>query len=124
MVCSSFYFVRRGNKCFFSGIVPVVGSIISDASEAVLISAGVMKSAAGIYGLLALAAILIEPFIRIGAQYLLLKATAGLCGVFDSSEGNVLVGDFSGAMGVLLATTGTVSLILLISTVCFMKGLT
>ena len=113
----------KAAKLTISGAVPVVGGILSDASEAVILSAGVMKSAAGVYGLIALSAIWISPFLQIGLQYIMLKITAALCGVFGVKEASDLIGDFSGAMGLLLGMTGTVCLLLLISTVCFMKGM-
>lgn len=110
-------------KLTISGVVPVVGSILSDASEAVLVSAGIMKHAAGIYGLLAMVALWIGPFVRIGTQYLLLKITAAVCEVFGTKQVVKLVHDFSGMLGMLVAMTGTMCLLLLISTVCFMKGM-
>lgn len=112
----------KAAKLTISGAVPVVGSILSDASETILVSAGVMKNAVGIYGLLAIIAVWIGPFIQIGAQYLLLKFTAAVCGVFGSKRSVKLIQDFSGAMGMLLGMTGAMSLLLLISVVCFMKG--
>ena len=112
----------KAAKLTISGAVPVVGGILSDASEAVLVSAGVVKNAVGVYGLIAVAAIAMGPFLRIGVQYLLLKLTAAVCGVFGSKRTTDLVGDFSAAMGILLAMTGAVCLLLLISLVCFMKG--
>lgn len=112
----------KAAKMTISGVVPVVGSILSDASEAVLVSAGVMKNAAGIYGLLAILGLWISPFLRIGIQYLLLKMTGAICAVFGSKQMSGLVQDVSAAMGLLLAMTGTMCLLLLISTVCFMKG--
>lgn len=114
----------KAAKLAMSGFVPVVGNIISDASEAVLVSAGVMKSAAGVYGLLAILAVWISPFLQIGVQYLLLKLTASVCGMLGSKNTVGLVHDYTGVMGLLLAMTGTVCLLLLISTVCFMKGVT
>lgn len=113
----------KATKLTISGMVPVVGGILSDASEAVLVSAGLVKSAIGVYGLLAVCAIAIGPFLRIGAQYLLLKLTAAVCALFGSKRTVKLIQDFSGAMGLLLAMTGAVSLLLLISTVCFLKGM-
>lgn len=113
----------KAAKLTISGVVPVVGGILSDASEAVILGAGVMKNAVGIYGLLAIAAIFISPFLQIGLQFLLLKLTAAICGVFGVKEASALVEDFSEAMGLLLGMTGTVCLLLLISTVCFMKGM-
>ncbi len=112
----------KATKLAISGAVPVVGSILSDASEAILVSAGVMKSAAGIYGILAVIAIFIGPFLRIGVQYLMLKLTSAVCSVFGSKRSVELINSFSGSMSVILAMTGTVCLLQLISTVCFMKG--
>ena len=112
----------KATKVTISSVVPVVGGILSDASEAVLVSAGALKNTAGIYGILAVLAVFLEPFLRIGSHYLILKATAAVCGIFGSKEMTGLIEDFSTAMGLLLAMTGSVCLLLLISTVCFMKG--
>ena len=112
----------KATKLTISGMVPVVGNILSDASEAVLVSAGLMKNAAGIYGLLAVIALWIGPSLQIGIQYLMLKLTAGICEMLGSKQMSELMKDFSTAMGVVLAMTGTVCVILLISTISFMKG--
>lgn len=112
----------KAAKLTISGMVPVVGGILSDASESVLVSAGVMKNAAGIYGILAVLAVTAVPFLRIGVHYLLIKATGAVCSVFASKGISELIRDFAGAMGLLLAMTGSVCLLLLISTVCFLKG--
>lgn len=112
----------KAAKLTISGVVPVVGGILSDASETVLVSAGVVKNSVGVYGMLAVMAVWIGPFIRIGAQYVLLKATHAISETFSSERSCKLIGDFATALGLLLAMTGTVCLLLLISIVCFMKG--
>lgn len=112
----------KAAKLTISSMVPVVGSILSDASEAVLVAAGTVKNASGIYGLFAVIALWIGPFLQIGAHYLLLKATGAVCTVLGSKESTSLIQDFSSAMGFLLAMTGTVCLMLLISLVCFLRG--
>ena len=114
----------KAAKLTISGVVPVVGNILSDASEAVLVSAGMVKNAAGIYGLLAVMSICMGPFLRIGSHYLLLKVTGSVCSVFGTKRISGFVADFSTAMGLLLAMTGSVCLLLLISTVCFLRGIT
>lgn len=114
----------KAAKLAISGSIPVVGSIISDASETILVSAGIMKSTAGMYGLIAIAAIWIGPFLEVGVQYMLLKITAAICTVFGSKRSAELIQDFSTAMGFILAMIGTVCMLLLIGTVCFMKGVT
>lgn len=113
----------KAAKLTISGTVPVVGGIIADASETILVSAGVVKNGAGVYGMLAILSILIGPFLQIGIQYLLLKLTTSICGVFGVKSATGLVKDFSGAMGMILAMIGTVGLLLMVSTVCFMKGI-
>lgn len=112
----------KATKLTISTVVPVVGSILSDASEAVLVSGGVMKNAAGIYGILAALAMFLAPFLRIGIHYLMLKLTSATCGVFGGKAIAELIGDFATAMGLLLAMTGSACLLLLISTICFLKG--
>jgi len=112
----------KAAKLTISGVVPVVGGILSDASEAVLVSAGTVKNAIGLYGLFAVIAIWMEPFLKIGAHYLLLRFTGGICSIFTSKRLSDLIQDFATAMGYLLAMTGAVCLMLLISIVCFMRG--
>ena len=63
----------RATKAAVSGMIPVVGSILSDASETLLASASALKSSMGVFGMLAVLAICLTPFLKIGAQYLLLK---------------------------------------------------
>ena len=114
----------KAAKLTMSGMIPVVGSILSDASDAVLVGADVVKNAVGVYGLVAIAAIWITPFLSIGVQYLLLKLTAALCKTFDVKAVNDTIEAFSTAMGLLLGMTGAVCVMLLVSVVCFMKGVT
>ena len=113
----------KAAKIGISGMVPVVGSILADASETILVSAGLMKNAAGIYGIFALLAMCVGPFLQIGAQYLLLKLTALVCDIFGYKPAGELIKDFSTGMGFVLAMTGTVCILLLISLTCFMKGI-
>ena len=112
----------KATKVTISSVVPVVGSILSDASEAVLVSAGLAKNAAGIYGILAMMAIGLQPFLKIGLHYILLKVTGAVCSIWGTKGITGLVEDFSTAMGLLLGMTGGTCLLTLISTICFLKG--
>lgn len=112
----------KAAKLTISSVVPIVGGILSDASEAVLVGAGTVKNAAGIYGLFAIIALWIEPFMLIGIHYLFLKAAVSVCAVFSSKSSISLIQDFTTAMGLLLAMTGSICLMLLISLVCFFRG--
>lgn len=76
----------RATKAAVSGMVPVVGSILSDASETLLASASALKSSMGVFGMLAVLAICLTPFLKIGAQYLLLKGTAAVSGTIGMPQ--------------------------------------
>ncbi len=113
----------KATRLTISGAVPVVGGILSEASEAVLVGAGAIKNSVGVAGLLAILATVISPFLRIGIHYLLLKLTAALTSLFTEKKNADLIQDFSAAMGFLLAMTGAVCVMLLISIVCMMRGM-
>ena len=112
----------KAAKLTISSVVPIVGGILSDASEAVLVSVGIAKNAAGIYGIFAILSIFLRPFLKLGTHYLMLKATSSICSLFGSKNICNLINDFSTAMGLILAMAGTVCVFLLIATICFMKG--
>ncbi len=113
----------KAAKLAITGAVPVVGGILSDASEAVLVGAVTMKNAAGIYGLLAVVAICIGPFLKIAVPYLLFKFTGSISSSVADKGCAGLIEDFSSAMGLVLAMVGTMCVLLVVSLVCFMKGI-
>lgn len=112
----------RAAKITISAAVPVVGGILSDAADAVLISAGTLGSSAGIYGILTVLALFAAPFLQMGCQYLLLRLTAALGEALGDSGAARVAADFAGAMGLLMAMVCSQTVLLLISTLCFMKG--
>lgn len=112
----------RAAKLALSGAVPVVGSIIADASETVLVSAGLLRTSVGVFGMLAILGICAYPFLRIGVQYLVLKLTAALSAAIGGRRLVGMIEAVSSAMGYLLAMTGAEALMLLISCVCSMKA--
>ena len=112
----------KAGKIAISGAVPVVGGILSDATDAVLLSASVLGGGAGVWGILTVIAIFCAPAIGIGVRYLLLKVTGAVAASLGSGRCAALIGDFAAAMGLLLALVSTQAVLLLISAVCFLKG--
>lgn len=112
----------KAAKLTITSVVPVVGGILSDASEAVLVSAGVARNAAGIYGMFALLGIWIGPFARIGVHYLLIRFAGMISSIFGQKELSELVSDYGTGMGILLGMTAAVCMMFLISVFCFMRG--
>lgn len=110
-------------KITISSLIPVVGSILSDASESVLVSIGIIKNTIGIYGMLAILAIFMGPFLKVGVQYIMLKVSSMICGVWGNKKIADLLDDFSSAMGLMLSMVSTVCIMMLICTVCFLKGI-
>lgn len=111
----------KATKAAVSGMVPVVGGMISDASETLLASAAILKNSVGIFGMLAVLAICLLPFLRVGIHYLLMKLTAAVSGTVGLPEHVALIRNFSAAMGYLLGMCGVCALLMLISSVCFLK---
>jgi len=108
-------------KLAVSTAVPVVGSIISDASETVLVSAGLVKNAVGVFGMLGAFAVCAVPFVRIGLRYLALKLAAALSGVVDTLGLSKLLDALSGAMGMALGMTAVALLLTLFSCLCALR---
>lgn len=98
-----------------SAAVPVVGSIISDATGTVLAGAGMLKGAVGVFGMLAVLAICLTPFLTMAVQYLLYKAAAFLAGTMASEPLETLIGALGAAFGLMLGMVGSCALLLLIS---------
>lgn len=112
----------KAAKLTISSTVPVVGSMIADASETLLVSAGLLRSGIGVFGLLGVLAVSIVPFLETGCQYLMLKFTAAAAGLVGEKQLSGLIGAMAGALGLLTAVTGVCTLILMIGCVCFMKA--
>ena len=102
-------------KAAISGVVPVVGGIISEASETVLVGAGLLRNTIGVFGMLAILAACAYPFLQLGVQYLLYKLTAFLAGAFGAPQLCKLIDGLGGAFGLVLGMTGSCALLLLIS---------
>lgn len=111
----------KATKAAVSGMIPVVGSILSDASETLLSGAAIMKNSVGVFGMLAVLACCILPILKVGVQYLLLKITAAVGGTMGNASQVRLIKEFSKAMGYLLAMCASAALLLLIGIVCLMR---
>lgn len=111
----------RAAKLALSTAVPVVGGMISDASETVLVSARMLKNGAGIFGMAVVLAICLLPLLRLGVQHLILKLTAALCATVTEKPLSSMIDSVSDALGFLMAMTAAAGFMLLISCVAFMK---
>lgn len=96
----------RSLRTAIAGMVPVVGNLVSEASGSLLSAASLLRTASGLYGMLAVFGICLEPFFRIALQYGILKLAGALCGLFGKGSQTPLLEKLSEAMGLILALTG------------------
>ncbi len=111
-------------KAAISGVVPVVGGIIAEASETVLLGAGMLKNTIGVFGTLAILGACVYPFLQLGVQYLLYKLTAFLAGALGAPGLCKLIDGLGGAFGLVLGMTGGCALLLLISVLSAVAAVT
>ena len=114
----------KAARMAISRAIPVVGSILADASETVLAGAGALRSSVGAAGLLVVLAICLVPFLHLAVQYVIYKATAALCAVVAQPELAALVDAIGSAFGLVLGMTGASALILLVSIVSAVQAVT
>lgn len=114
----------RTARLVISNMIPMVGSVVSGASESILNAAQILKTSVGLYGLIAALAIVLTPFVRIWSHYLILKLTCALCGTLGCTELTGLVDKLSQTMALVLAMTGICCLMVLISLTVCVKAVT
>lgn len=95
-----------------AGGVPVVGGIISDATETMLSGAQLLKNTIGIFGMLCVLAICLLPFLRVGINYLLFKTGTAVISPVCSKSLSGLMSGITDSFGLLLGMLGTCSSIL------------
>jgi stage III sporulation protein AE len=113
--------VMKTAKLSLSAFVPVVGGILSDASDTLFAGAEVLKSAVGTCGMLALLGIYVLPFLTIAASFISYKVMSALASVLGSEQSSLLEA-ISGTAGYVLAMVSSCVFISLLSCCCFMKA--
>lgn len=104
-------------KSALSTVLPVVGSILSDAADAYLAGAQLLRNAVGVFGLGAVLCVCLGPFLRLGLHYILFKAAAALSEPFAEGRLSALVGDIAAAYGMALGLLGSAGIMLFVSIV-------
>lgn len=114
----------KATRLAVSKAVPVVGGILADAAESILVGAGVVKGTAGVVGLLVVLTLCVGPFLQLGFHYLVYKLTAALTAAVAPPRLYGLLEQIGGAFGLVLGMTGASALLLLFSLVSGMKAVT
>lgn len=106
----------KAAKFTLSNLVPVVGGVIADTAETLLVGASVLRNAAGIFGMLAVGGICLIPFLNLGVHYLMYRITAALAATV-TGDGRVtgLIEALGSAFGLILAMTGSCGVLLVVA---------
>jgi len=111
----------KAAKATISSVVPVVGGIISGAADSVFASATVLKSAVGTFGMLAVLAIFLLPFFKMGISYFLFKLSSALGAVFESKLSGLLEA-ITSVLGYFLALIAVGALISILTCSCLIRS--
>lgn len=107
----------KATKFAISGAIPVVGSILSDAAETILASAGVLKGTVGVFGMLTILSICLAPLLQMSIHYLVYKVVSALASTVGAGRTCTLVDQIGSAFALMLGMTGACCLLLLIALV-------
>lgn len=111
----------KAAKTVISSALPVVGSILADASGAILSGVQMLRNGIGLIGLFVILAVCASPYLTLGSHYLVYQICAGISASFgDKKVGNVIrcIGE---VYGFLLGMVGSVSIMLFVSVISLMK---
>ena len=113
--------VAKVAKTAISTVLPVVGGIIADATDTVLAGASILRNVIGIFGMLAVAAICVIPFIKLGIHYLLYKVSSGLAAAISDSRISKLLSSLGTAFGMMMGVVGASALMVFLSVISVIK---
>lgn len=110
-------------KTAISTLLPVVGGMVSEAADAVASGVGVIRSAAGAAGVVAVAAVCAVPFLKLAVNSLVLRAAAALSETVAPKAVTGFIESVATAYSLMLALAGTEAVMLTVSVIAAAKGL-
>lgn len=111
----------KAAKAVISTALPVVGKMLSDASESLVAGAGVLRNTAGVFGLLAVLAVCVTPFLQLGVRYLLFKAAAAVAEAVAGERLGRLIDGIGSVYGMALGLVGTAAVFLFVSVLSLIR---
>ena len=105
----------KAAKTVISGVLPVVGGILSDAASTVLSAATLIKNSAGVFALVAVCAFCAGPFAALSVRILLFRAAASAAEMVPGERLSGLLNDLASALSMLLGLVGSFAAMLFFS---------
>ena len=111
-------------RAVLSAGVPVIGRTLSDASEALVAGAGLLRASVGVYGMLAVLSALLAPLLRLALRWFLFRAAAAVCASLAGERIGTLLGRLGAAYALLLGLVSTGAAIALLAIVALVRTVT
>lgn len=105
----------RVGKTVISGAVPVVGGILSDATEAVAAAALTLRGTLGVLGVFSVLALCLAPLLHLAVQYLFYQLAVFFSAVTGADPLCKFLEQLSSAFSLMLAMTAGGAFLLLVS---------
>ena len=116
--------LEKSAKLAISGMVPVVGGIVSEATQTIVAGAGILRNSIGIFGLTAVLGIAVVPLLRLGLNFILLKLAAAVSAVVAPAAVTKYINAVAQIYALMLGMTFSAAVMLLIGIVsCMQAGL-
>ncbi len=112
----------RAAKFMVSNFVPVVGGAVADAYTTMRSGLGLLRGAAGAFGVIALAVILLPPIIETGCMYLVMSAGEAASQMMGLSGIGTLFKGTAAALSLVLAVLACFGVMFTVSTVILMAA--
>ena len=108
-------------KTVIASTLPVIGNIISNASDSLVAGASLLRNCIGIFGMVAVIGTLIAPFISLGIRYVLFSVLSLLAELFPNKTVSELIKGIAGAYSMMLSTLGMGFILIFMTLISFMQ---
>ena len=112
----------KAARSVLSGVLPVVGGILSDSAAALVSAAAVIRNAAGAFCLTAVIVMCAGPFVFLLIQLLLLRAVGTLAELLPGGALARFLDDCAGVFALLLGLVGSCAVMLFFSLMAGLKA--
>ena len=102
----------KAARTLLSTAIPVVGRIVSDAADSVLLAAAAFRNSAGAFGIVAVCALCIPPFASLAVRRVLLSLASTVAETTDAGRLSRLLNDLGSVLSLLLGLVGSYALML------------
>ena len=113
---------KKATKTAVSTLIPVVGGVVSDGTEAVFAAAAVLKNTIGVFGVIAIVAMAAFPLAWMGVNYLILRLSAALSFSVDGGGASQAMDALADCLSLVFALCAAAVSLVMITAVVFMRS--